>query len=528
MLGEDIKNYKGVSTVVRDDKVAIYIDGYCGKHNKFSYEKENGLYYNDSESKVRIASIEHLKLKKEEHEEYKEINSFCFYHPFFENNPIASDVIYLDGNMEKEEVKKILKDSLKKLPFPMKDEWQEEILQEVKIESLEAELGDKVIKKITFPLATQMEAAIIWAYKSELWKKHFNRIPQKKVVKNSVFLIEKFNFKNWQWFLANIMSLEEIEKLYEANHNAAAGIIKTFEILGKSFREYISDKIYKDLYTYPLDGILTDMRKNGNDTQGAILKALSLLKNNNLTAENIKRVFANFRKLTIEREKWENSSSLLIAYLDEMLYDDVSMPDIAMVCSRAGIGQEGFRRAQELWMQNAEAIEAASVAIPTLSGKSGSYDWEMLDIRDPQWLVVGYETNCCQHLESIGGACVRYIGLNPERATCFRISKKGKTVAQSFVWFNELDHFDRRGLCFDNIEVLGQEVRDSLISCYVDYLDQAKPILKTFGFSKATVGSGYSDVALEKYFSKAKANIPIPATLNYTDANSQYEMSVID
>lgn len=137
--------------------------------------------------------------------------------------------------------------------------------------------------------------------------------------------------------------------------------------------------------------------------------------------------------------------------------------------------------------------------IPLFSGKIGDYVWEMLDKNDIRGLVAGNAVNCCQRIGglekrafSYGGANCVYAGAEEEEQTFFIISKKDRIVAQSWVWMKNGQ------LTFDNIEVLGQEVRDPIKNCYEAY---AKECLSEKNKIKViTVGAGNSDMDLEKYW----------------------------
>ena len=74
----------------------------------------------------------------------------------------------------------------------------------------------------------------------------------------------------------------------------------------------------------------------------------------------------------------------------------------------------------------------------------------VLDANSPLQAVLGYETYCCQHLESAGESAMMY-GLLAPNAGFWAIEEKEKIVAQAEIWTGLLD--GKEVLVFDNIEL---------------------------------------------------------------------------
>lgn len=74
----------------------------------------------------------------------------------------------------------------------------------------------------------------------------------------------------------------------------------------------------------------------------------------------------------------------------------------------------------------------------------------ILDANSARQATIGYDTNCCQHLGSIGESAMMY-GMLAENAGFWAIEQKYKIVAQAEIWLGLLDN--KEVLVFDNIEL---------------------------------------------------------------------------
>jgi hypothetical protein len=108
-----------------------------------------------------------------------------------------------------------------------------------------------------------------------------------------------------------------------------------------------------------------------------------------------------------------------------------------------------------------------------------------------------------------------YYGAEELNSTFFLVSKNNRIVAQSWVWMK------KGQLTFDNIEVLGQEIRDSIADCYQAY---ANYVLKNKFVERVTVGAGHSDLSLGNFWKKIDDFETHSEA--YDAANLQYEIKV--
>lgn len=159
--------------------------------------------------------------------------------------------------------------------------------------------------------------------------------------------------------------------------------------------------------------------------------------------------------------------------------------------------------------------------VPLFKGRIGEYEFEMIDKNDIRGLVAGNATNCCQTLQgssrtsSVSGPNCVYAGQEEVSQTFFLVSKKDRIMAQSWVWLSE----DKKQLTFDNIEVLGQDLRDNIVKCYEAYSEYVMG-LKKCDIKSITVGTGNSDIKLGDYWKATSDFKTIPEA--YDARNSQY------
>jgi hypothetical protein len=105
--------------------------------------------------------------------------------------------------------------------------------------------------------------------------------------------------------------------------------------------------------------------------------------------------------------------------------------------------------------------------------------------------------------------------------------KNGDTVAQSWFWFNQ----EKGTFVFDNIEVLGSNLRDNILNCYLDFIEYGlKPRAKLFGIKAVTVGLGCNDMPALSNFTgvPAKEIVTIKSLVSYyvySDAGSQVTLA---
>jgi hypothetical protein len=214
----------------------------------------------------------------------------------------------------------------------------------------------------------------------------------------------------------------------------------------------------------------------------------------------------------------------LLAKLQGVAYNAAPGAEgIAMVAGELWLGKDRYADYESAYLKAMPDIIKSSRHYPTVSGRLGDtdYSWESMDMGNPRGWFVGIETNCCQHLHNAGSSCVIFAAENPSISGMFRVMKKGSTVAQSWFWF----HKESGSFVFDNIEILGGELRDSLFDCYMDFIENAlRPRKDLFGIKTVSVGLGYND--MPKLTSLERVDKPKRASQSgtgspYSDAGNQ-------
>ena len=79
-------------------------------------------------------------------------------------------------------------------------------------------------------------------------------------------------------------------------------------------------------------------------------------------------------------------------------------------------------------------------------GKGVKY--ELLAKDNPEGLILGEKTNCCQTINDNGKSCMIY-GATKPNSGFVKFTLNGQIIGQSWVWYNELKNV----VCLDNIEI---------------------------------------------------------------------------
>ena len=488
-------------SLVMDGDKTIYFDGVVDKR-----KVSEKVFVTPEGRKTIIIETDDYSQQIQKNEQWSAFRLFA--HNFL-NQEVYSRILYSIGKP----TQKMIQERIEKSPVPFKKEWIEDIEEKCYITKLPTIIGDIEIYKTILPTEREMGKIVEIACKKDYWKQFHNRVPQKEVVYRSIFLPEHFNFKKWQSFLKLVKG--GVSHFDDLEPEEAEARLNLWEIIGNDAVKYYNDSFLWHTSNTRNPLILVREGADKNKVVSKVKKGLEFLwKENN---DYVPLLFLNFRN--IYEKSWNNKDELL-EIIENVVYPEVRVPQVANVCGFAKMGEDAFKMAEDFWLLCEERINKTAIGIPTIKGKHDGYTWEMLDPRNPRWLTVGVETNCCQHLGSVGGACVRYIGENPDSATTFVITKGRRVIAQSFTWIS-----DEGDLVFDNIEILGDDVRDSIIECYLEYLEAAKGSLKSFGVHRAIVGGGYDDAGVDKFFDKIDKEdfVRIPHDLGYSDIkNSQY------
>ena len=365
---------------------------------------------------------------------------------------------------------------------------------------------------------------MIVSYGETQFVKAFKRAPRVKSLMYMINPEKSFSMKTWPKVMNFFGGKEDFEKM---NLEYQKNIIWAYEVFGEKtidIFEVLKKKglsfDYIPFKTLSIAKIKTADFKIDLNLFVKILKELdegimiySLV--SSLEESEFRNNFKNIAK----------SKSTLLTELSKKQYTNMRQggEPIAIVAAELGISQNHFETYQDEYIKAMEKLPFEARTYPTISGKleGSDYAWESMDMGNPRAWFVGLETNCCQHLHSLGGECVRYAAKNPKYSGILRITKKGKTIAQSFFWF----HQESGDFVMDNIEVLGGELRDSILTCYNLFIDELEKRKDIFGIKRVSFGGGYSDINVSN-FEKLSDNVKLSNMPNghgvYTDANIQY------
>lgn len=92
-----------------------------------------------------------------------------------------------------------------------------------------------------------------------------------------------------------------------------------------------------------------------------------------------------------------------------------------------------------------DAKNRTSSTIPKVKGKLGDFTYEILDVKDPFALAVGYLSHCCFVVDGISYSALKH-SMQSINGRTFVVYHKGKFLTQSWMW--------RNGdvVCFDSVE----------------------------------------------------------------------------
>jgi hypothetical protein len=126
-----------------------------------------------------------------------------------------------------------------------------------------------------------------------------------------------------------------------------------------------------------------------------------------------------------------------------------------------------------------------SKGLETMSGKNGSYTWELIPKDSIEGLFLGYATDCCQIFNGYGHSCL-VDGYTKQEGGFFVVRKNNKIYAQSYV-FEGIDKEGLKYLVFDSIEVVGKNLK-TMSGISESYLAAAK-LLTDNGYSYVFCGA---------------------------------------
>ena len=151
--------------------------------------------------------------------------------------------------------------------------------------------------------------------------------------------------------------------------------------------------------------------------------------------------------------------------------------------------------------------------IPIISKDIGNgYSYKVKTIKEFDILLTGEKTNCCMTYGNAGWNIYKYMYENPKENVIFEVYKDGEPIANSWTWYKD------EKICFDNIEVLGKELRDNVIKAYQD---AALDFVVNYNIKDVNFGVSNSDIDVNKLGNGINQNIPNKHLNCYTDASNQ-------
>ena len=139
----------------------------------------------------------------------------------------------------------------------------------------------------------------------------------------------------------------------------------------------------------------------------------------------------------------------------------------------------------------------------------GDMKMYMLPATDYRNFTVGYDTHCCQHYNGAGETCVYKLTSDPYAGVVV-IERKGKILAQGFVWTDESNNT----LVFDNVEFADDRLVQQFEPLFSAW-SQAMP------YDNIHVGTGYNE-NMQSWGRKANKLVTMPTTINNEHVYSDY------
>lgn len=199
--------------------------------------------------------------------------------------------------------------------------------------------------------------------------------------------------------------------------------------------------------------------------------------------------------------------------------------EMAEIVSGYGYTQKQFEELQDIW-DAGKTIGRGEMILSVYEDCSDSdIKFELLDKNDPEGLIIGELTNCCQAIGNKGFSCLVY-GSTQTNSGFVKFTHNGQIIGQSWVWYNPKNKI----VCLDNIEVptkwlkrmKNKDIEKEFTSCLLRLADSIKRSMHDNGYDvdMVTIGSGYNDFSAINNFSAFSSNrSELPEDYNgYSDA----------
>jgi len=399
------------------------------------------------------------------------------------------------NKMIKEISKKMIDQSPIPIPENLLSEVSEVLIPEAKELSIIGSENFPYKKILTIDVNSEksllkIQNVLIKEFSEKEFLNSHGRVPRISSLLNMID-VRKLKMKTWKNVLDFFGGKEEFEKLpdniqksviwgYEVLEDKIIDLYKKNEELGVSFdfypfKEAAVNKC-KNKSVFNVDRFIARVKEINNAY--TIYSFISLLSD--------KKFIKNFNENT-------KSVAAISEYLSSIEFENVAKgcEIMELVAKELGLSQESFSKYQKAYLESMEKQKDEPLSYPTIKKSiNKDYSWESIDMRNVRAWFVGLETHCCQHLDSVGGSCVLYAANHVRISGILRVMKKGKTVAQSFFWYHE----ESGTFVLDNIEVLGNELRQDIIDCYMDFANELEKRKNIFGYKCVTFGAGYTDI----------------------------------
>ena len=342
--------------------------------------------------------------------------------------------------------------------------------------------------------------------KEKIWKKALNRIPQDELL--TLFVMpNNFNGKLAGEFKNQFGTIKDIED----NHLR----FKLIQLLRKPMK--LSQFNYSDAFYN--EATLSDGEKEILENipektleHVDINKLLSIFKDYNFTnvliSDLIESTNQNSSNVSLIVTFHEAMSKVAPEIAQEMVFLSLYIKRTLVRQYNQNIPINSY---VDLWTNRAESrLYLGKI-------KSKKYSIEMMDISDPEQMILGEATDCCQHINGAGYSCL-INGMKNNDQGFVKVTKKGKIYAQSWYWTHEDEHYGKF-LCFDSIECPSGSNTSEIIDLYIELSEQ---LIKDYGFDLIVTGRDGSRIPDEVL---KLDNIDIYAndikSLGYSDTNTE-------
>lgn len=215
-------------------------------------------------------------------------------------------------------------------------------------------------------------------------------------------------------------------------------------------------------------------------------------------------------------------------YVNSQVYSNVAdgMESLTQAAARNKLDQDSFENYQDYILtgtnKKSEMLPFIRIDGNDIPEVGHQYTLDKLDVDDPTALMIGLETDCCQHLQGVGAGAAIASWEFPDYAV-YVLRKNGQIIAQTLAWVTK-----EYNVVFDSIEIKrGVDVTKACIMFRT--LAEKLVLHPTFGFNAVKVGNNHYGITremLEYSFASNHFGMtdekPIYNTSTYLDGRSQH------